>query len=79
MLGLIPAALLSHHLCFWLSVELEEMPTLNNLLNPSAFTAGGWRQICSAAAWAGTSVAQTEPDFGDFVIWNGGRFLRRWG
>lgn len=77
VLGLIPAALLSCHMCFWLSVELEEMPTLNSLLNASAFKAAGWHQICSTTVWADTSVAQKEPDFGHFIMWNGERFLRR--
>ncbi|XP_049675582.1 R3H domain-containing protein 2 isoform X18 [Accipiter gentilis] len=53
------------------------MPTLNNLLNASAFKAAGWHQICSTTVWADTSVAQKEPDFGHFIMWNGERFLRR--
>jgi len=79
VLGLISTALLSCHLGFWLSVELEEMPTLNNLLNASAFKAGGGRQVCSTTAWVDTGVAQREPDFGHGVTWNGNRFLRRQG
>lgn len=52
VLALFPAALLSCHVFFQLSVELEEMP---NLLNASAFKGGGCCRV-----WC-TSEAQKEP------------------
>lgn len=58
VLALFPAALLSCHVFFQLSVELEEMP---NLLNASAFKGGGCCRVWSATAWAGASEAQKEP------------------
>lgn len=61
VLALFPAALLSCHMFFQLSVELEEMPTLPSLLNASAFKGGGCCRVWSATAWAGASEAQKEP------------------
>lgn len=61
VLALFPAALLSCHVFFQLSVELEEMPTLPSLLNASAFKGGGCCRVWSATAWAGASEAQKEP------------------